>query len=164
MSLFLFCQDQRVPADMVFLRTTERNGSCFIRTDQLDGETDWKLRLAVPAVQILPSDMELYEINAQVYAEEPKKDIHGFIGTFSRVRKPLLVDRGWGDLSGNYENYFTRSAELSGLGVGFGEEPFLGKPLCHMVSRQIMSYHFKINISYSKMLGINTLKCHNQSG
>ena len=34
----------RVPADMIFLRTTEASGSCFIRTDQLDGETDWKLR------------------------------------------------------------------------------------------------------------------------
>ena len=36
---------QRVPADMVLLRTTEQSGACFIRTDQLDGETDWKLRL-----------------------------------------------------------------------------------------------------------------------
>ena len=34
----------RVPADMVLLRTTEQSGACFIRTDQLDGETDWKLR------------------------------------------------------------------------------------------------------------------------
>uniref|UniRef100_A0A8C3GMW1 ATPase phospholipid transporting 9A (putative) n=1 Tax=Cairina moschata TaxID=8855 RepID=A0A8C3GMW1_CAIMO len=37
--------NQRVPADMIFLRTSEKNGSCFLRTDQLDGETDWKLRL-----------------------------------------------------------------------------------------------------------------------
>ena len=36
--------NQRVPADLVFLKTTEKSGSCFIRTDQLDGETDWKLR------------------------------------------------------------------------------------------------------------------------
>ena len=49
-------QDQRIPADMILLRTTERNGSCFIRTDQLDGETDWKLRMAVPSTQTLPSD------------------------------------------------------------------------------------------------------------
>lgn len=36
--------DQRVPADIVLLYTTEKAGSVFIRTDQLDGETDWKLR------------------------------------------------------------------------------------------------------------------------
>ncbi len=50
-------QDQRVPADMILLRTTEKQGSCFIRTDQLDGETDWKLRLAIPALQQLQSDL-----------------------------------------------------------------------------------------------------------
>merc|ERR1719232_1807720 len=43
----------RVPADMVLLRTSEHSGSCFIRTDQLDGETDWKLRIAVPTTQKL---------------------------------------------------------------------------------------------------------------
>ena len=59
-------KDQRVPADMVLLRTTEKAGSCFIRTDQLDGETDWKLRVAVPVTQNLPTDSSLSEISAQV--------------------------------------------------------------------------------------------------
>lgn len=36
--------NQRVPADMVLIYTTEKAASVFIRTDQLDGETDWKLR------------------------------------------------------------------------------------------------------------------------
>jgi len=44
---------------MVLIRTSERAGTCFIRTDQLDGETDWKLRLAVPSTQRLMSDMVL---------------------------------------------------------------------------------------------------------
>ena len=39
-------QNQRVPADLILLRTTEKSGTCFVRTDQLDGETDWKLRVA----------------------------------------------------------------------------------------------------------------------
>ena len=55
-SVDVLTQNQRVPADMVLLRTTEKNGSCFIRTDQLDGETDWKLRLAVPTTQNLAAD------------------------------------------------------------------------------------------------------------
>jgi phospholipid-translocating ATPase len=32
---------------MVLIYTTEKSGSVFIRTDQLDGETDWKLRKAI---------------------------------------------------------------------------------------------------------------------
>ena len=49
-------KNQRVPADLVLLRTSDPSGSCFVRTDQLDGETDWKLRVAVERTQALPSD------------------------------------------------------------------------------------------------------------
>uniref|UniRef100_A0A8C4NK30 Phospholipid-transporting ATPase n=1 Tax=Eptatretus burgeri TaxID=7764 RepID=A0A8C4NK30_EPTBU len=77
-------KNQRVPADMVFLRTSEKTGSCFIRTDQLDGETDWKLRLAVTCTQRLPTVAELVSIRANVYAEKPQMDIHSFVGTFTR--------------------------------------------------------------------------------
>nr|CAD7457737.1 unnamed protein product [Timema tahoe] len=77
-------KDQRVPADLVLLRTTERSGACFVRTDQLDGETDWKLRLAVPATQKLDSDSQLFDIKAALFVEKPQRDIHSFIGTFTR--------------------------------------------------------------------------------
>lgn len=77
-------KDERVPADLVLLRTTEKTGTVFVRTDQLDGETDWKLRLAVPATQRLGSDSELFNIRGSIYVEKPQRDIHSFIGTFSK--------------------------------------------------------------------------------
>ena len=73
----------RIPADMVLLRTSESNGTCFIRTDQLDGETDWKLRVAVPATQNMDNEQDLFSINAFIYADKPHMDIHSFIGTFT---------------------------------------------------------------------------------
>jgi len=84
-------KDQRVPADLVLLRTTERSGACFVRTDQLDGETDWKLRLAVPATQKLESDHQLFDIRASLFVEKPQRDIHSFIGTFTRVCSIFLL-------------------------------------------------------------------------
>uniref|UniRef100_A0A8C9WA23 Phospholipid-transporting ATPase n=1 Tax=Scleropages formosus TaxID=113540 RepID=A0A8C9WA23_SCLFO len=64
-------------------------GSCFLRTDQLDGETDWKLRLPVACTQRLPTarfgDCLSNSIRSFVYAEEPNIDIHNFVGTFTRV-------------------------------------------------------------------------------
>ena len=39
--------NERVPADLVLLHCEDRHGSVFIRTDQLDGETDWKLRKSI---------------------------------------------------------------------------------------------------------------------
>eukprot|EP00698_Gefionella_okellyi_P009663 TRINITY_DN2476_c0_g1_i3.p1 TRINITY_DN2476_c0_g1~~TRINITY_DN2476_c0_g1_i3.p1 ORF type:complete len:1081 (+),score=133.21 TRINITY_DN2476_c0_g1_i3:72-3314(+) len=76
--------NQRVPADMVLLRTTEKSGASFIRTDQMDGETDWKLRHAVGSCQKFGSDQELVQIDAMLYAEAPRKEIYEFIGTFTR--------------------------------------------------------------------------------
>uniref|UniRef100_A0A480H9E7 Phospholipid-transporting ATPase n=1 Tax=Sus scrofa TaxID=9823 RepID=A0A480H9E7_PIG len=69
---------------MVFLRTSEKAGSCFIRTDQLDGETDWKLKVAVSCTQRLPALGDLFSISAYVYAQKPQLDIHSFEGTFTR--------------------------------------------------------------------------------
>ncbi|XP_037033899.1 probable phospholipid-transporting ATPase IIA isoform X2 [Bradysia coprophila] len=77
-------KDERVPADLVLLRTSDKSGAVFVRTDQLDGETDWKLRLAVPATQKLANDSELFNIDATIYIEKPQRDIHSFIGTFAK--------------------------------------------------------------------------------
>ncbi|KAL0482155.1 phospholipid-transporting ATPase IIB [Acrasis kona] len=76
--------DQRVPADGILLRTTEKSGASFIRTDQLDGETDWKLRYAVPSCQKAVTDQDLFNIVAAIYAEKPRKEIYDFIGNFTR--------------------------------------------------------------------------------
>ncbi|RCH94823.1 hypothetical protein CU098_002803, partial [Rhizopus stolonifer] len=71
--LLYIMKDQRIPADMVLLRTTEETGASFIRTDQLDGETDWKLRLAVPSLQRLSSDQDLMNIRGQLYGKKRKR-------------------------------------------------------------------------------------------
>lgn len=76
--------DQRVPADVILLRTTEKAGASFIRTDQLDGETDWKLRKAIASTQKFPSDDSLTSIRAAVYVEKPRKEIYQFVGNFNR--------------------------------------------------------------------------------
>ncbi|KAI1902011.1 hypothetical protein AGOR_G00040320 [Albula goreensis] len=96
--LIIVEKNQRVPADMVFLKTTEKTGACFIRTDQLDGETDWKLKVAVACTQRLPALGDLFSIKAYVHAEKPQLDIHSFEGKFTRedsdpsVHESLCID------------------------------------------------------------------------
>jgi phospholipid-translocating ATPase len=72
--LVLLEKNQRVPAGLILLRTSDSSGTCFIRTDQLDGETDWKLRVAVPATQKLPFDHELLNLDAEIYGVSFKAD------------------------------------------------------------------------------------------
>ncbi|KAJ3752035.1 hypothetical protein EV360DRAFT_97566 [Lentinula raphanica] len=79
-----------VLADMVLLWTSDPSGTCFVRTDQLYGETDWRMRLSVGEMQSLgengvaalgASHEGIGE--AEIYADAPTKDIHTFIGTSS---------------------------------------------------------------------------------
>ncbi|EXJ80352.1 phospholipid-translocating ATPase [Capronia coronata CBS 617.96] len=93
-------KNQRVPADVVILQsklseqlhqlTTSDNGDgsaapaaqatgeTFIRTDQLDGETDWKLRLPSPLSQGLAlRDFRRLKITAGA----PDKKVNEFVGT-----------------------------------------------------------------------------------
>jgi phospholipid-translocating ATPase len=78
--------NQRVPADCVLLRAHDASGTIFIRTDQLDGETDWKLRLPVPSCQALHSDEALFAWTADLNAQEPTKEVYQFLGNFTRYR------------------------------------------------------------------------------
>ncbi|KAK9477001.1 hypothetical protein V1514DRAFT_284020 [Lipomyces japonicus] len=89
--LVLVQKDQRVPADMILLKSSEANGETFIRTDQLDGETDWKLRIACPLTQSLPDE---HLSNIQILATAPSKSIHSFLGrlNFETSNLPLSID------------------------------------------------------------------------
>ncbi|PVV05207.1 hypothetical protein BB560_000276 [Smittium megazygosporum] len=74
-------KNQRIPADLLILKTlNDDSGSCFIRTDQLDGETDWKLRAAVPLTQAVASELDfldlddIYSFNGSVYIHNVSPD------------------------------------------------------------------------------------------
>ncbi|XP_073678853.1 probable phospholipid-transporting ATPase IIA [Garra rufa] len=77
--LIIVEKNQRVPADMIFLRTSERNGKHLSVIhpnfpNKSAGEMTW------PRGQL----HDLLQIRSFVYAEEPNIDIHNFIGTFTR--------------------------------------------------------------------------------
>ena len=77
-------ENQRIPADMILLKTfnnDEDDNHAFIRTDQLDGETDWKLRKAISFTQKLTIS-EIININGFIQYEPPSKLIYNFEGVF----------------------------------------------------------------------------------
>eukprot|EP01022_Parablepharisma_sp_SALTPOND_P018381 TRINITY_DN29_c0_g1_i1.p2 TRINITY_DN29_c0_g1~~TRINITY_DN29_c0_g1_i1.p2 ORF type:complete len:556 (+),score=58.61 TRINITY_DN29_c0_g1_i1:2501-4168(+) len=82
--ILLLKEKRRIPADVVLLYTSEKGGAVFIKTDQLDGETDWKLRKAIPRTQVQGgvSKELISQINAYLRAEPPHRDIYKFQGTF----------------------------------------------------------------------------------
>jgi phospholipid-translocating ATPase len=86
-------KNERVPADMVLIKTSDISGQVFIRTDQLDGETDWKLKLTVPQIQTCPLE-DLQRIS--IIAEPPSKEIYSFSGriTIGDFDEEELADVG----------------------------------------------------------------------
>ncbi len=75
-------------------------GETFIRTDQLDGETDWKLRLASPLTQSLkPCDF----LRLRVTAGKPDKKVNDFVGTVELLPKP----------ASGYDPHIDKSAGLN---------------------------------------------------
>ncbi|KAK9173990.1 HAD ATPase P-type family IC family protein [Cryptosporidium meleagridis] len=73
--------NDRVPADILFLRTNDPTGTVFVRTDQLDGETDWKVKRALGITQHLETLDDIFSLQIIANIEGPKKDIYVFNGT-----------------------------------------------------------------------------------
>ena len=74
-------KDSRVPADIIVLKTFNEaeDNQAFIRTDQLDGETDWKLRKA-PGVTQAMNEIQFFTSDAFAEYEPPSKLIYNFQG------------------------------------------------------------------------------------
>lgn len=69
---------QGKPAKVESAASTGPSGEAFIRTDQLDGETDWKLRLSSPLTQ----NLHIGEYTRlRVVAGKPDKKVNEFYGT-----------------------------------------------------------------------------------
>ncbi|CCG82142.1 Related to neomycin resistance protein NEO1 [Taphrina deformans PYCC 5710] len=84
-------KDRRIPADLVLLRTEEDDGEAFIRTDQLDGETDWKLKTACSYTQNLVNETDLLGQDGFVIADPPAKSMHEFTGTINIKARNTLT-------------------------------------------------------------------------
>lgn len=67
----------------MILATSEPTGSIFIKTDQLDGETDWKVRRAIRTTHsILTADKFAAMPDCLVNYAPPCEDIYDFLGSF----------------------------------------------------------------------------------
>jgi len=78
--LIIVGKDERVPADAMLLQVEDSSGSVFVRTDQLDGETDWKIKMAQKTTQGFGSFKEIADKYFEVVAEAPSKEIYSFNG------------------------------------------------------------------------------------
>eukprot|EP00606_Chrysophyceae_sp_TOSAG23-5_P000379 GSChrysophyteH2.ASY1.ANO1.183.1 assembled CDS len=80
---------EQIPADMIILCTAEETGmpargQCYVETKQLDGETNLKLRLAMPNTMAnVRDDNDLKNLKGAIQMEHPNNLIDAFEGSFN---------------------------------------------------------------------------------
>eukprot|EP00759_Apiculatamorpha_spiralis_P024625 PhF_6_TR27937/c0_g1_i3/m.41160/K01530/E3.6.3.1; phospholipid-translocating ATPase len=88
----LLAPNQRIPADCVLLHTTEKTGASFLRTDQLDGETDWKLRFPVRVTQQCTTHQQIVNCTGELQVDPPTKEVYKFCGVVNTPEGCISLD------------------------------------------------------------------------
>ncbi|XP_021014483.1 phospholipid-transporting ATPase ID isoform X1 [Mus caroli] len=73
--------NQFVAADLLLLSSSEPHGLCYIETAELDGETNMKVRQAIPVTSELGDVSQLARFDGEVICEPPNNKLDKFSGT-----------------------------------------------------------------------------------
>ena len=75
--------EESFPADMVLLASSEPEGLCYIETANLDGETNLKIKQAIPETANLVSPSELSRLTGRVRSEQPNSSLYTYEATLT---------------------------------------------------------------------------------
>uniref|UniRef100_A0A8C3FXY5 Phospholipid-transporting ATPase n=1 Tax=Chrysemys picta bellii TaxID=8478 RepID=A0A8C3FXY5_CHRPI len=113
-----FTKSSAIHADLLLLSSSEPHGLCYIETAELDGETNLKVRQALPVTSELGADIRrLAEFDGVVVCEPPNNKLDKFTGVLF-----------WKDnrYSLNNEKMLLRGCVLRNTGWCFGMVIFAG--------------------------------------
>jgi len=75
--------EEPFPADVVLLASSEPEGLCYIETANLDGETNLKIKQAIPETAHLVSSAELARLGGRVRSEQPNSSLYTYEATLT---------------------------------------------------------------------------------
>ncbi|KAJ1902401.1 aminophospholipid translocase [Kickxella alabastrina] len=70
-----------IPADIVLLSSSEPEGMCYVETSNLDGETNLKVKQALPDTAKLITPADLADLRGHLKTELPNDSLYTFEGT-----------------------------------------------------------------------------------
>ena len=99
--------EEPFPADLVILASSEPEGLCYIETANLDGETNLKIKQALPETSEMVSSSELGRLGGRIRSEQPNSSLYTYEAT-------LTMQSGGGEkeLPLNPEQLLLRGATL----------------------------------------------------
>lgn len=75
--------EEPIPADLVILASSEPEGLCYIETANLDGETNLKIKQAIPETANLVSPSELSRMGGRIRSEQPNSSLYTYEATLT---------------------------------------------------------------------------------
>lgn len=75
--------EEPIPADIVLLASSEPEGLCYIETANLDGETNLKIKQAIPETCVLVSTSEMSRLGGKIRSEQPNSSLYTYEGTLT---------------------------------------------------------------------------------
>ncbi|KAK0646441.1 hypothetical protein B0T16DRAFT_413448 [Cercophora newfieldiana] len=99
--------EEPFPADLVLLASSEPEGLCYIETANLDGETNLKIKQALPETATMVSSSELSRLGGKMRSEQPNSSLYTY-------EAALTMQAGGGEreLPLNPEQLLLRGATL----------------------------------------------------
>ncbi|KAI5298936.1 hypothetical protein KEM55_002761, partial [Ascosphaera atra] len=75
--------EESFPADLILLASSEPEGLCYIETANLDGETNLKVKQAIPETADLVSPADLSRLAGKVKSEQPNSSLYTYEATLT---------------------------------------------------------------------------------
>ncbi|XP_056328551.1 phospholipid-transporting ATPase IG isoform X2 [Danio aesculapii] len=75
-------EDETFPCDLILLQSSREDGTCFVTTASLDGESNHKTHYTVPDIE-----KDLQALTAAIECEQPQPDLYKFVGRM-HIYKP----------------------------------------------------------------------------
>ncbi|KAK4163470.1 hypothetical protein QBC43DRAFT_319680 [Cladorrhinum sp. PSN259] len=99
--------EEPFPADLVLLASSEPEGLCYIETANLDGETNLKIKQAIPETSSMVSPSELSRLGGRIRSEQPNSSLYTYEATLT-----MQAGGGEKELPLNPEQLLLRGATL----------------------------------------------------
>ncbi|XP_064263907.1 phospholipid-transporting ATPase IH isoform X4 [Passer domesticus] len=74
-------EDETFPCDLIFLSSSRGDGTCFVTTTSLDGESSHKTYYAVQDTKAFHNEQEIDALHATIECEQPQPDLYKPLGS-----------------------------------------------------------------------------------
>uniref|UniRef100_A0A8C7ULQ1 Phospholipid-transporting ATPase n=1 Tax=Oncorhynchus mykiss TaxID=8022 RepID=A0A8C7ULQ1_ONCMY len=105
-------EDETFPCDLILLSSSRGDGTCYVTTTSLDGESSHKTYYAVPDTMAFKTEQEVDSLHATIECEQPQPDLYKFVGRINIYKEredPIARPLG-------AENLLLRGATLKNTG------------------------------------------------